>query len=273
MHSNRVLLVEAESPENAIEKVETFLEPYDDSRVYDYYVYGGRWSWATDLHKKYYDKIVKKGTTYYWNEYSDPAIMGKQVLVEFPDGTSKYTTYGMNVENALRDWIDAHPTWSEVMRGDDKRFLKVIKGAAQTRFSELKRERDCLINELLPKERRTVLQAEREATYDAEVKAGKRKDTGWIGNIPYNITAEDMTIAKERLFEIITKTDVLSEERYGMPTYYISSIVNKFSNDSFDDDSYFFDIDDYSNTLSKEKAKKIQENPTGFYIVNLDTHN
>jgi hypothetical protein len=44
MHKGVMLLVKADSKDEAIEKVNKFMVPYGDSNVWDWFVFGGRWS-------------------------------------------------------------------------------------------------------------------------------------------------------------------------------------------------------------------------------------
>lgn len=44
MHKGVILLVKAESKENALEQVKDFMEPYGEGFVWDWYQIGGRWN-------------------------------------------------------------------------------------------------------------------------------------------------------------------------------------------------------------------------------------
>ena len=44
MHKGIILLVKANSKENAEHKVTQFMEPHGDGQVWDWYVIGGRWN-------------------------------------------------------------------------------------------------------------------------------------------------------------------------------------------------------------------------------------
>jgi hypothetical protein len=46
MHAHHIILAKAESKEDAIVNVKEWLEHYGDGKVWDYYSFGGRWSWA-----------------------------------------------------------------------------------------------------------------------------------------------------------------------------------------------------------------------------------
>lgn len=58
MHKGVILIVKAEDSESARSSVNEFLESYRDSRVYDWYVIGGRWSGTLSLDK--FDKTIMK---------------------------------------------------------------------------------------------------------------------------------------------------------------------------------------------------------------------
>ncbi len=76
---------------------------------------------------KYKDKIVKHGTTTYWNKYYDTEVVGKKWLCEYPDGTSEYLNYGWDAEFSIQMWISKHPEYSEVINGTHKDFFDILK--------------------------------------------------------------------------------------------------------------------------------------------------
>ena len=58
MHKGIICLTEANDREEAISKVDNFLEQYGDGDVWDWYVIGGRWSGTlSELNKKFNEKV------------------------------------------------------------------------------------------------------------------------------------------------------------------------------------------------------------------------
>lgn len=60
MHKGVILLVDAESKDDALDKVKDFLEQYGDGDVWDWYQIGGRWSNTLapkELKGKFYQKV------------------------------------------------------------------------------------------------------------------------------------------------------------------------------------------------------------------------
>ena len=138
IHYNNIFLVKAEDKEDAIRLVKEFLEPYDESLENDYersedyyynadgqwdwYVIGGRWSWST-LVDEYRDYISyrDKDMRYYHHRGAG------NVDIKFPDGiVMKNVEYGFPVERAIHDWIEQHPTLSEVIDGNDLKFWDIL---------------------------------------------------------------------------------------------------------------------------------------------------
>lgn len=62
MHKGVIILTEAQDREDAESNVESFLEPYGDSKVWDYYTIGGRWhnTLAPKKLVEEFDKWVKE---------------------------------------------------------------------------------------------------------------------------------------------------------------------------------------------------------------------
>lgn len=72
MHKGVILLVKADSKEDAVSKVNEFMEPYGDSRVWDWFVIGGRWSGRLDKASILFWDAAKKAvppqTEFGWTE-------------------------------------------------------------------------------------------------------------------------------------------------------------------------------------------------------------
>ena len=60
MHKGIILLVKAEDKEDAINEAESFLEPYGNGDVWDWYIIGGRWSGTLNKNYKKFMKQAKK---------------------------------------------------------------------------------------------------------------------------------------------------------------------------------------------------------------------
>jgi len=125
------LLVKAESRKQAIERAESFLKRYE-LREWDYYLFGGRFAWA-DLLEKHKDYISRpdklesgQEVRVYWNPYHDEEVKGKTVRITFPDGSTEEAMYGMDVEYAIKRWIDEHAEQSEVMDATHPDFWREI---------------------------------------------------------------------------------------------------------------------------------------------------
>jgi hypothetical protein len=57
MHKAVILLIKAENKGNAIEKAHSFMEPYGEGKVWDWYAIGGRWSGTlAPMHKEFIEK-------------------------------------------------------------------------------------------------------------------------------------------------------------------------------------------------------------------------
>ena len=59
MHKGIILLVKAEDKEDAINEAESFLEPYGNGDVWDWYILGGRWSGSLNKNYGKFTKIAK----------------------------------------------------------------------------------------------------------------------------------------------------------------------------------------------------------------------
>jgi hypothetical protein len=97
---------------------------------WDWYTIGGRWLWSK-LTKKYEKYIIRPdkldGSQVYWNEYHDQPIIGKKCIITFPDKTQAVTSYGMNTERAITDWVRNNPYETEVLDATNPQFFKKIK--------------------------------------------------------------------------------------------------------------------------------------------------
>jgi hypothetical protein len=64
MHKGVILLVKATDRDEATKKVRTFMEPYGDGKVWDWYVIGGRWS----------NILIPADKAKAYNEYADNVL-------------------------------------------------------------------------------------------------------------------------------------------------------------------------------------------------------
>lgn len=109
---------------------------------YDWYVVGGRWLWSK-LSKEYEKYIIKpketpdQKETYYWNHYHDKEAQGKLCVITFPDNTAKAVSYGMDVENAIIDYVKQHPYDSEILDATDPEFFNKFEDRTQSLNKEL----------------------------------------------------------------------------------------------------------------------------------------
>lgn len=96
---------------------------------WDWYTIGGRWLWSK-LSKKYEKYIIRPekldGSQVYWNEFHDQAVIGKKCILTFPDKTQVITSYGMNAERAITDWVRNNPYETEVLDAINPEFFKKI---------------------------------------------------------------------------------------------------------------------------------------------------
>lgn len=131
MHYHNVFLVKAKNKADALEKVKDFLEPYCENDgenpegEWDWKQFGGRWMWS-DLIGKYTGVIYPNGK-YYINKYHDKPYIGKTVVLQFPDGTIKETSYGSDVEYAIQRYVHNNPLDSEVKPMTDEDVYLIIE--------------------------------------------------------------------------------------------------------------------------------------------------
>jgi len=149
LHYHNVFLVRAGDKDSAVQLIRNFLDPFyeglevekytDGEEEYwgnpqgewDWYQIGGRWAWS-DLYEKYKDVISRPSEDgkcrYYINPYHDEEYKDKTIVIEFPDGSKVKCRYGSNVDFAIKTWLDANPTHSEVIDANNPKFWEIIEG-------------------------------------------------------------------------------------------------------------------------------------------------
>ena len=96
MHKGVILLTKASSKEGAISAAESFLEPYGNSRVWDWYVIGGRWSGTLRE-----DSLDKKKLAKYHKEFEKRKL----------GWTSAENSEEAQREKAWALWREMFPEW------------------------------------------------------------------------------------------------------------------------------------------------------------------
>jgi hypothetical protein len=155
MHYHNIFLVKARNKKEAVKKVEKFLAPFNDQiqpeegegeyfGEWDWYQFGGRWMWS-DLVEKNIDKIVKPGTTCYWNHYHDPEVMGKTWDLLTPTGETITMNYGDDYP--IKDWVNEHPDLAEVKDAKDEKFFELIEHQRKAIDKSIAWEKECLTKE------------------------------------------------------------------------------------------------------------------------------
>lgn len=138
MHKGVIILTEAQDKWEAESNVESFLEPYGDGRVWDYYVIGGGWHNALAPAKlvKEFDKWVKEEYKDVFNEngmynVSDlendkvrEHIQNKWESLGLRGKNIYYSAYGFDVTDTdadynivpLKDCLDIVKDWSKDLK-------------------------------------------------------------------------------------------------------------------------------------------------------------
>ncbi len=146
MHKGVVLLTKADTREDALANVETFMENYGEGKVWDWYTVGGRWHNALApntegfyklMHEKY--PFVKDGMysiDKVENSIDKPIIQEMWESLGLKGKNPYYSSYGFDGEDTqedynvvpLKDCLQEVKLWVRDIKEDaEKLFLKIVE--------------------------------------------------------------------------------------------------------------------------------------------------
>lgn len=151
MHKGVIILVEAEDREDAINKVEDFLEPYGDGDVWDWYSIGNRWhntlapaelvkkfdDWVREEYKDVFDEHGLYSVSKLENEIDRPVIQAKWESLGLKGLNTYYSAYGFEAKDTeddynvipLKDCIKTVKKWCKDLKKAQEEAWKEMMSA------------------------------------------------------------------------------------------------------------------------------------------------
>lgn len=156
MHKGVIILVDAENRQDAIEKVENFLEGYGDGRVWDWYSIGNRWhnvlapadklgefdEWIHETYKDVFDKHGSYSIDKLENETDRPIIQAKWESLGLKGLNTYYSSYGFDAKDTeddynvvpLKDCVETVKKWCKNTEEErEKAWKEMIKARKEAK--------------------------------------------------------------------------------------------------------------------------------------------